>query len=83
MDIQRLCPNLDRTHATGGRLVKRVSRSMKLKFMGIGPGKSQPRWKRGIKLIVADTLRRLRPFARARNTSLRSDSKLWRSRSWF
>lgn len=56
--------------------MKRVSRSMKLKFMGIGRGKSQPRWKRGIKLIVADTLMRLRPFARARNTSLRSDSKL-------
>ena len=43
--------------------MKRVSRLMKLKFMGIGPGKSQPRWKRGIKLIAADTLMRLRPFA--------------------
>jgi SAM-dependent methyltransferase len=34
-----------------------------IKFMGMGPSKNQPGWKRGIKMIAADTLMRLRPFA--------------------
>lgn len=34
-----------------------------IKFMGMGPAKTQPLWKRGIKMIAADTLMRLRPFA--------------------
>jgi SAM-dependent methyltransferase len=34
-----------------------------VKFLGMGASNSQPRWKRGIKMVAADTLMRLRPFA--------------------
>jgi len=34
-----------------------------VKFLGMGSSKSQSRWKRGIKMIAANTLMRLRPFA--------------------
>src|SRR5260370_41481774 len=34
-----------------------------VKFLGMGSSKNQSRWKRGIKMVAADTLMRLRPFA--------------------
>jgi 2-polyprenyl-3-methyl-5-hydroxy-6-metoxy-1,4-benzoquinol methylase len=34
-----------------------------VKFLGMGSSKKQPLWKRGIKIVAADTLMRLRPFA--------------------
>src|SRR5260370_11165484 len=34
-----------------------------VKFMGMGSSRGQTRWKRGIKMIAADTLMHLRPFA--------------------